>query len=51
MKETLDKIEHLYLDYVNNFLLVSTFASHYGIDELTAIKIIELGRFLNRNKQ
>lgn len=35
-----------YLDYVNNFLSVSAFADHYGIDVATAEQVIKTGKEL-----
>lgn len=36
--------EHMYLDYVNNFLTVSAFAQHYGLTEEDALDVIDSGR-------
>lgn len=36
--------EHMYLDYVNNFLTVSAFAKYYGLTEDDALDIIDSGR-------
>jgi len=45
------KIEQLYLSYVNDFLTVERFAGHYNISVEKANKIINLGRKLNNVKQ
>lgn len=51
--EVLDKtgneIIELYLDYFNNFLTVGAFADYYGLDDVDAYYIIELGRKLNND--
>ena len=44
---TLAKLEHMYLDFVNNFLTVERFAEYYGLDYYDAEWIIEQGRALN----
>ena len=36
-----------YLDYVNNYLTVGTFAEHYGLTEDEAESLIELGKSCN----
>lgn len=46
-KYTAKEIVDMYLDYVNNFLLVSTFANHYMIEHDEANDIINLGRYIN----
>lgn len=40
----------MYLDYVNNFMTVAAFADHYGIDDATALEVIEDGRELHEEK-
>jgi hypothetical protein len=40
----------LFLEYVNNFITVSGFAEHYGVDEKTALAVIVRGNFLS-NKE
>jgi len=35
----MQKAEKMYLDYVNNFLTLSTFAEYYGISYFSAQKI------------
>ena len=42
-------IINMHLDWVNNFLSLEKFAEHYGLTELDANYIIELGRNLNNN--
>ena len=37
----------MYLDYVNNFLSVEAFSSHYGISVDLAILVIKEGRILH----
>lgn len=36
--------EHMYLDYVNNFVTVSAFAQYYGLTEEDALDVIDSGR-------
>lgn len=36
--------EHMYLDYVNNFVTVSAFAQYYGLTEDDALDVIDSGR-------
>lgn len=46
---TKDRINTLYLEYVNNFITVEKFAEHYQLHTWQAEKIINLGReFLNK---
>ena len=45
------KYKRMYLDWVNNFLTIGTFAKHYGISEKKAVKIILIGRFLFNKKE
>jgi hypothetical protein len=45
-----EEIIAIYLDWVNNFLSLDKFADHYGLDEIDAYEIIELGRILNNEK-
>jgi len=42
-----DAIIEIYLDWVNNFVSLDKFAEHYGLDEIDANYIIEVGRKLN----
>lgn len=42
-----EEIINIYLDWVNNFLSLDKFAEHYGISEIDAHYIIDLGRRLN----
>lgn len=44
MEHNAQRIIELYLDWVNNFLTVESFASHHGFDNMTANRIIECGR-------
>lgn len=41
------KIHRMYLDYFNNFLTISAFASAYYISEYSAMRVIHLGRRIN----
>jgi len=45
-----DAIIEIYLDWVNNFLSLDKFAEHYGLDEIDANYIIDLGRKLNEEE-
>jgi hypothetical protein len=42
--ETVENLEALYLDYLNNFLTVSAFADHYGMSDSQAEIILDTGR-------
>jgi hypothetical protein len=42
--ETVENLEALYLDYLNNFLTVSAFADHYGMSYFHAKTILDAGR-------
>jgi hypothetical protein len=42
--EFLSKAESMYLDYVNNFITLEGFASHYAISIGLAIELINFGR-------
>jgi hypothetical protein len=42
--ETVENLEALYLDYLNNFLTVSAFADHYGMSDYQAEIILDAGR-------
>ena len=44
------KIEGLYIDWVNNFLTVPRFAQHYGLTEAQAHRVINAGRTLNHRR-
>ena len=46
MTWTLEEIQAMYLDWVNNFLTVDVFAEHYGITKEQAEGIISIGRTL-----
>ena len=45
---TLEEIQAMYLDYLNNFLTVGVFAEHYGITKEQALGIISIGRSLTK---
>jgi flagellar motor component MotA len=45
-----DTIIEIYLDWVNNFISLDKFADHYGLDEIDAHYIIDLGRKLNEEE-
>jgi len=45
------RIETLYLSYVNDFLTVGRFSEYYNISIEKASKIINLGRKINNAKQ
>lgn len=40
----------LYLDYVNNFLTVSTFAQWHGLTNIQAQNVIKEGSYLNERE-
>jgi len=46
-EKTDQEIIEIYLDWVNNFISLEKFAEHYGLDEIDANYVIELGRNLN----
>lgn len=41
-------MQRIYLEYINNFLTLEAFASHYDISELQAQRIIDLGRCFHK---
>ena len=43
-------LEKLYLDYFNNFLSISKFASYYNISEELASMLIESGKDIHYTK-
>ena len=45
-----EKIEGMYIDWVNNFLTVTRFAEYYGITEAKALRVINTGRVLNHRR-
>lgn len=47
---TKDKIADLYLDYVNNFLTVETFATWHGLKQQGAKSLINKGRQYHENR-
>lgn len=44
-----NKIEGLYLDYVNNFLTVECFSEYYGLSLEKGYRVIKIGRAINRS--
>jgi hypothetical protein len=46
MREQLSK---WFLDYMNNFCTVAGFAEHYGISEIQAKQVLELGRAIHNS--
>lgn len=50
MKNVCDRIQELYLDYVNNFLSVERFAEYYNMSERKANRTIELGRQVHERR-
>lgn len=47
LEKTDKEIIEIYLDWVNNFISLNKFADHYGLDEIDAHYVIDLGRTLN----
>ena len=48
MKITInDKLENLYLSWVNDFLTINNFAQYYEMDKKRAIYLLDLGRCIN----
>lgn len=45
-----NKVESLYLTYVNDFLTVDRFAEYYGFERWYAARLINIGRRLNHRK-
>jgi hypothetical protein len=43
-------IIEIYLDWVNNFISLDKFAEHYGLNEIDAHYIVDLGRELNEQR-
>ena len=50
-KTALTQIEHLYLDYYQDFITVDAFAEHHGLTTIEANFIIGLGREINHNRE
>ena len=46
-KRTDEQVVEMYLDWVNNFLTLEGFASHYDLSKEDVNTIIDLGRKLN----
>jgi len=46
-KRTDEQVAEMYLDWVNNFLTLEGFASHYDLSKEDVNTIIDLGRKLN----
>lgn len=44
------RIEMMYLDWLNNFLTIDSFADYYEISRLKALRIISIGYHLNKIK-
>ena len=42
-------LQRLYLDWINNFLTVPTFAEYHNISIETAKQVINAGRLINNN--
>ncbi len=45
-----NKIEEMYLHWLNNFLSAEAFADYYEIDLIKALRIISIGRHINQLK-
>jgi len=50
LRNALRDIEVFYLDYVNNYLSVSSIAQAYGLSNAEAVIIIAVGKLIN-NKE
>ena len=46
LAEMQGKYQEMYLDYVNNFLTLDAFASHYCITPSVASNIVTMGRMI-----
>lgn len=44
------KLARLFLSWVNEFVTVEGFASHYGLTRETALRVISLGRKIHENR-
>lgn len=44
MKDLHKQLENFYLDWVNNFVSIAAFASHYGLEENHAQLLLSLAR-------
>lgn len=47
---SMQALEVIYLDWFNNFISVEGFASHYGITEEHASRLIDLARTVKPNE-
>lgn len=43
-------LQHVYLDYFNNFLTLEKFAEHYGLDLEQAKNVIALGKDIHEKQ-
>lgn len=43
------RIEQMYLDWLNNFITLDAFADYYEISKFKALRVIKIGRQLNRS--
>jgi hypothetical protein len=43
-----EKIEAMYLDWLNNFLSAEALADYYEIDLIKALRVISIGRHINQ---
>lgn len=43
-------LQHVYLDYFNNFLTLAKFAEHYGLTEAQAETVIQLGKEIHETQ-
>lgn len=46
MKDLHAQLEAFYLDYVNNFISVSAFADHYGLETDHAKQLLEVAKLI-----
>ena len=45
-----DYLQALYLDYLNNFISIQTFANVYGLSESQAETIVSVGRKIHKDR-
>lgn len=45
-----EKIEAMYLDWLNNFLSAEAMADYYEIDLIKALRVISIGRHINQQR-
>ncbi len=50
MQTTSQTLQALYLDWVNNFITLYSFAEHHGITQRAATHIIEAGRICHEQE-